>query len=199
MAVLQKGSTGTTYRQLSGMYLIQSGHVSSAQYVDLVFGSNNDNDNYKVFKIFLRDFTCDGYEYRARFLSSAGSPITYGHYGGGNHLGEATSSVDSFVWNNSNHIPLSGGHNAASGSGAYPMNLELTVYADISHTNYASNYHFTGMFRGDSSAGYTQGVWGGGTQTGDSDYGIPITTNDESNQRIQYLTYAMYGLGGWTA
>ena len=28
---------------------------------------------------------------------------------------------------------------------------------------------------------------------------IEITTNDESNQRIQYLTYAMYGLGGWTA
>ena len=55
------------------------------------------------------------------------------------------------------------------------------------------------MFRGDSNAGYTQGVWGGGTQTGDSDYGIRITTNDESNQRIQYLTYAMYGLGGWTA
>ena len=71
MAVLQKGSSGTTYRQLSGMYLIQSGHVSSAQYVDLVFGANNDNDNYKVFKIFLRDFTCDGYEYRARFLSSS--------------------------------------------------------------------------------------------------------------------------------
>ena len=196
MAIKSKGTTGTTYKELQGMYLLDAGDGTSVSHFDVAYGVNNLNDNYKVYKIFLRDIDVNGYQLHMTHLSSANTPATTGHYGGGMYLGEGITTGTSEAWSNQNHHPLSLGESAASLSGAYTANMEITIYQNITQGSGRMTCNWNGMFR--TSGGSTIGLWGGGTTTGDGDYGVRIRTNDANNQRIIHYTYAMYGLGGFT-
>lgn len=198
MAIKSKGSSGTTYRDQGMMALLSSSHSDTAcSHFDVVYGANNDNDNYKIYKLYLRDIDItDGYSCNMTFMSGSGTPNTSGAYGGGGYLGEQQSSNQSIVWNNADNVPLSMGAGSASSSGNYTGNWEVTIYANQSQPGAKMNYHFQGMHRNNEN--YTSGIWGGGTITQDGDYGVRITTNDTSNNRIVSYTYALYGLAGWT-
>ena len=55
MAIKSKGTSGTTYHDQDVIALIDSGHGSNVVYFDILYGVNNINDNYKLYKIFFRD------------------------------------------------------------------------------------------------------------------------------------------------
>ena len=197
MAIKSKGTSGTTYHAQDVIALIDSGHGSNVVYFDILYGVNNINDNYKVYKIFFRDIhIVDGSHFQFRFLASANTPNTSGAYGGGMHLGESLSSPRSVAWNNADHVSLGLARGASSAGGNYTANMELTIYGNQSQPGAKMNYHWNGMWRDSTNA--TQGLWGGGTTTQDGDYGIRVCTNDRSNARVLDYTYAMYGYSGWT-
>tara|TARA_B100000575_G_C23066566_1_gene614146 strand:+ start:714 stop:1310 length:597 start_codon:yes stop_codon:yes gene_type:complete len=197
MAIKSKGTAGSTYHDQDMMALVDAGHGGNAVYFDILYGINNVNDNYKVYKIFFRDVDiAQGYEFQFRFLSSANTPNTSGAYGGGLHLGESLSTPRSIAWNNADHISLGLGRGAASAGGSYTANMELTIYMHQSQSGAKMNYHWDGMWR--DSINSTQRVLGGGTTTTDGDYGIRVCTNDRTNARIGDYTYVMYGYSGWT-
>ena len=197
MAIKSKGSSGSTYHDQDMMALVDAGHGGSAVYFDILYGINNVNDNYKVYKIFFRDVDIvTGYHFQFRFLSAANTPNTVGAYGGGMHLGESLSSPRSVTWNNADNVPLGLGRGASSASGNYTANMELIIYMHQSQPGAKMNYHWNGMWRDSTNA--TQGLWGGGTTTQDGDYGIRVCTNDRTNARITDYTYVMYGYSGWT-
>ena len=75
MAIKSKGSSGSTYHDQDMMALVDAGHGGSAVYFDILYGINNVNDNYKVYKIFFRDVDiATGYQFQFRFLSAANTP-----------------------------------------------------------------------------------------------------------------------------
>lgn len=197
MAIKSKGSSGSTYHDQDSVALLDSGHGSSVAYFDILYGVDNINDNYKVYKIFFRDVDIvNGYHFQFRFLSAANTPNTSGAYGGGMHLGESLSTARNYAWSNQDHVPLGLARGAASAGGNYTAHMELTIYMHQSQPGSKMNYHWNGMWRDSGNA--TQGLWGGGTTTQDGDYGIRVTTNDRSNARITHYTYAAYGYSGWT-
>ena len=82
MAIKSKGSSGSTYHDQDMIALLDAGHGSSVVHFDIVYGVNNINDNYKVYKIFFRDVDIvTNYHFQFRFLSSANTPNTSGAYG----------------------------------------------------------------------------------------------------------------------